>query len=326
MELSIIIVSWNVSGLLAKCLDTIRDSGVQTVAPDGTTYGNGPLTEVIVVDSDSHDDSVAMLQTHYPWVHLVVETENVGFVRGNNIGLAHATGRHLLLLNPDTEVRGGALNRLMEVLLNDDAIGIVGPHTLNTDGTHQSSRRRFPTIWTAIFESTWLEPLAPSAILQQYRVEDRPDDGVYEVGWVQGSALMAKRDVYEQIGGLDARYIMYSEELDWCKRAALAGWKTVYVGDAFVVHHGGQSSTQVKARSHVHFQHSKLRYFRRFHGVGAAVLIWMVLVLNYAWQLTLESAKWLVGHKRPLRSERIKAYWLVLRSFFGGERVASRKA
>lgn len=326
MDLSIIIVSWNVSALLAKCLNSIQDSGVQIVAPDGSEHGIGPRVQVIVVDSASHDNSVAMLQSDYAWVHLYAESENIGFVRGNNLGLQHAIGRYVMLLNPDTEVHQGALSRLMEVLESDDKVGIVGPHTLNTDGSHQSTRRRFPTLLTGIFESTWLASYAPRGLLERYRVEDQPDDGVYPVDWVQGSALMAKHEVFDQIGGLDSRYVMYSEEMDWCKRASIIGWQAVYVGNAFIVHHGGQSSDQARGRRHVHFQHSKIRYFRKFHGVTVAWIIWLVLMMNYAWQLMLEAAKWIVGHKRPMRTERMQAYWLVLQSLFIGEQVVMRKA
>ncbi len=325
MDLSIIIVSWNVSTLLAKCLDSILESGVQIVAPNGETYGQGLRTQVIVVDSASDDDSVEMIRTKYSWVYLFAQSENVGFVRGNNIGFEHAQGRYIMLLNPDTEVQAGALGRLIEVLASDPKIGIVGPHTLNSDGTHQSTRRRFLTLGTAIFESTWLEVFAPKSLLEKFHVQDMPNEGTYAVDWVQGSALMAKREVYEQIGGLDPRYIMYAEEMDWCKRAAIVGWKTFYVGDAFIIHHGGQSSGQVRARSHIHFQHSKMRYMKKFHGWWAACLLWLVLVLSYSWQLVLEGAKWLVGHKRSMRRERIQTYLLVLWSFFSGERVATRK-
>ena len=87
---------------------------------------------------------------------------------------------------------------------------------------------------------------------------------------MQGSALMARRKVYEQISGLDEGYVMYSEEVDWCKRAKNAGWRVVYLGTASIIHHGGKSSEQVVARSHVHFQESKLRYFRKYHGWLAA--------------------------------------------------------
>lgn len=326
MDLSIIIVSWNVAELLAQCLKSLQQTSLCLVGRDGESYGEGMTTQVIVVDSASTDDTVSMLQTDFPWVHLIVCEDNIGFVRGNNLGLQHAIGRLVMLLNPDTEVLDNALVRLAEVINSQPDIGIVGPHTRNSDGTHQSTRRRFPTLLTAIFESTWMEPYAPKRILQQFRVEDKLDDGTYPVDWVQGSAMMTRRAVWEQIGELDEQYIMYSEELDWCRRAKLAGWQVIYAGDARIIHHSGQSTIQVKARSHVHFQHSKLRYFRKFHGHGAALLLRLVLVLNYGIQLLIESAKWLVGHKRPLRRERVAAYWTVLRSLLGaGEKTVMKE-
>lgn len=313
MDLSIVIISWNVEGLLAKCLASIESQGTSL------NY------EVIVVDSASRDNSVAMVRERFPWVKLTACEENIGYVRGNNLGARQATGRLLMLLNPDTEVLPGSLERLVEVLESDASIGVVGPHTLNSDGSHQPSRHRFPTVWTGVFESTWLEAYAPKRLMTQFRVTDMPNEGTYPVGWVRGSCLLTYRALWNELGGFDERYVMYSEELDYCKRVHDKGWQIYYVGDARIIHHSGQSTSQVKTRSHVHFQHSKLRYFRKFHGVGAAVLLRVVIVLNYLWQIGLEGAKWLVGHKRPLRRERVRAYWLVVRSLLGaGEQVAMR--
>jgi len=193
-------------------------------------------------------------------------------------------------------------------------VGIVGPYTHNTDGSYQSSRRRFPTLATAFFESTWLQALAPKSILDRFYVNDAPPDQTLDVDWVQGSALMARREVYTQIGGLDEGYIMYSEELDWCRRAKNAVWRVVYLAQAHIVHHGGKSSDQVVARRHILFQQSKLRYFRKYHGTVAAQSLRVFLLLNYAIQLGIESAKGLIGHKRALRQERVQQYLQVLRS------------
>ena len=106
-----------------------------------------------------------------------------------------------------------------------------------------------------------------------------------DIDWMQGSALMLRREVYEQIGGLDEGYVMYSEEVDWCKRAKNAGWRVVYLGNASIIHHGGKSSEQVVAHSHVHFQQSKLRYFRKYHGWLVAQILRLFLLLNYLWQI-----------------------------------------
>lgn len=326
IDLSIVIVSWNVADLLAQCLHSIQSSPVRIVDTQRQIMTNAdtdyPTVDVIVVDSASQDNSVTMLREQFNWVHLITSAENIGFVRSNNLGLAVAQGQTLMLLNPDTEILDDALPQMLNVLNSDSKIGIVGPHTLNADRTHQSSRRRFPTLKTAVFESTWLENFAPQQLMDEFFVRELPDTDTYPVDWVQGSALMLKREIYDELGGLDEQYIMYAEEMDWCKRAKDAGWQVYYVGSAYVTHYGGQSTIQVQTRSQVHFQHSKLRYFQKYHGRGTAFILRLVLILNYGWQLIIESLKWLIGHKRPLRATRIGAYWIVIRSLLGaGEKI-----
>lgn len=302
IDLSIIIVSWNVADLLATCLESVFPALGHLRA------------EVIVVDSASTDHTTTLIGQRFPQVTFLAQPENIGYTRANNIGLAQASGRHLLLLNPDTEIIGGALVRMVVYLDAHPDVGIVGPYTRNTDGSYQSSRRRFPTLATAFFESTWLQPYAPKSLLDRFYVNDAPPDQTLEVDWVQGSALMARRAVYDQLGGLDEGYVMYSEELDWCKRAKNAGWHVVFLAEAQITHHGGKSSDQVVARRQILFQQSKLRYFRKYHGVFAAQILRLYLLVSYLIQLAIESLKGLLGHKRALRQERVRQYWQVLRS------------
>ncbi len=228
-----------------------------------------------------------------------------------------ACGRHLLLLNPDTVVHGDALPRLIAALDDNPAVGIVGPRVLNADGTTQSTRRRFPTALTALFESTWLQGYAPRRVLDHFYVADQPDDGTYEVDWVQGCALMARREVYNQIGGLDTGYVMFSEELDWCRRAKEAGWHVLYLGGATITHYGGQSTDQVVTRKHIYFQQSKIRYFRKFHGRGFALALRVFLLLSYCSQVAVEAGKWLLGSQRDLRGARIRTYLTVIGALAG---------
>jgi hypothetical protein len=129
---------------------------------------------------------------------------------------------------------------------------------------------------------------------------------------------MARREVYTQIGGLDTGFVMYSEEMDWCKRAKDNGWQVVYLGTACIIHHQGQSSEQVGAHKHIWFQQSKIRYFRKHHGATFATVLRLFLVLNYLLQLLIEGAKGLIGHKREMRRERVRAYWQVIRSGLKG--------
>jgi GT2 family glycosyltransferase len=197
-------------------------------------------------------------------------------------------------------------------------VGVVGPQLLNADGSVQSSRRSFPTLWTAVFESTWLQPLAPKRVMDRYYVREAADDAVTPVDWVQGAAFVVRREATDVVGLFDEQFFMYSEELDWQRRIQEAGWKVVYLPTAKVLHHGGKSSDQVVAKRHIYFQSSKVRYFRKHHGIVAGEFVRLVLLLNYVSQLGLEAAKWLIGYKRALRRDRVAAYWQVLRSGLRG--------
>jgi hypothetical protein len=135
-----------------------------------------------------------------------------------------------------------------------------------------------------------------------------------EVDWLVGAALMVRRDVLEQIGGFDEDYFMYSEELDWCRRAKAAGWQIAYLPAAQVIHHEGKSSEQVVAARHIRFQTSKVRYFRKFHGRGQAETLRVFILASFAVEWLLEAGKWLLGSKRSLRRERTAAYGQLLRS------------
>ncbi len=300
--LSIVIVNWNVRDLLRRCLSSIlADSPSRTL-------------EIIVVDNGSSDGSVEMVRAEFPAVHLIANAENRGFPAANNQGIAVARGRYILLLNPDTEIVGDALATLVVFADAHPDVGMVGPQLLYPDGSIQSSRRRFPTLATGFFESTWLQKYAPRRLLERYEFLDQPADAVQDVDWLYGAAIMARREAVAQVGPLDEGYFMYSEEMDWCHRFRAAGWRIVYLPTAQVIHHEGKSSEQVVAARHIHFQTSKVRYFCKYHGRVAGEALRLFLLGNYVWQLGLEGIKWLLGHKRPLRSSRIAAYRQVLRS------------
>jgi hypothetical protein len=319
VDLSVVIVSWNVRNLLQDCLQSIERSQTQlsseqSVSPDTSPRAWQPRIEIIVVDNGSRDGSVEMVRDGFPSVHLIANPDNRGFPAANNQGIRRAEGRYILLLNPDTEIVGGALNKLVAFADEHPGVGMVGPQLLNPDGSIQSSRRRFPDLATAFLESTWLEPFAPRRVLDRYTIMDRPDDEIQAVDWITGAAMLARREAIEEVGPLDEGFFMYSEELDWCRRFREAGWGIVYLPTAQIVHHMGRSSEQVVAARHIHFQTSKVRYFRKYSGSLTAELLRWFLLANYVWQIGLEGAKWLVGHKRPLRAQRIAAYREVLNS------------
>lgn len=298
---SVIVVSWNVRDLLRACLRSVLRAEAS------------PPPEVIVVDSASSDGSAAMVRSEFPQIRLIACETNVGFSAGNNLGMRAARGDLFLILNPDTEAAPDALSILADYFCAHPDVGAAGPRLRNPDGTVQSSRRRFPTLATALLESTPLQPhFARQRALARYYVADRPDDIEQDVDWLTGACLMVRRSVAAQAGGFDEGYFMYSEELDWQKRIRDAGWRIVYLPRAEVVHHEGKSSEQVIPQRHIRFQRSKIRYFTKHHGRAAGATVHAFLFAMYLWQLLLESAKWLAGHKRAMRRERIGAYRQVL--------------
>lgn len=306
-DLSIVIISWNVRELLRLCLDSIQENlrGEK---------GEGLLVETIIFDNGSTDGSADMVREDFPRVHLMESEVNLGFTKGNNLAIGQSEGRYILLLNPDTEVVGDALGTMVAYMEAHPRVGALGPQLLNPDGTTQSSRRRFPTLATAFLESTVLQPwFQGSRILKRYYLLDRPDDEIQPVDWAVGAALLIRREALHQVGLLDEEFFMYSEELDWCYRLKAQGWEVVYLPTAQVVHQEGRSSEQVLPARHIHFQRSKVLFFKRYYGWRGEVLRWFILS-TYLYLFLLEGLKWLVGHKRSLRRERVAAYWQVLRS------------
>jgi N-acetylglucosaminyl-diphospho-decaprenol L-rhamnosyltransferase len=340
-DLSIIVVSWNVRDLLRACLASLA-------SPPGF-----PEREIIVVDNASADGSAEMVAAEFPGVRLIANRENRGYTGGNNDGLAVAQGRCVLFLNPDTVVVGAALAVMVAYLDAHPPVGGLGPRLRYGDGSLQSSARRFPTFATALCESTPLAWHWPNnRWARAYHMDDvagsetqvtgsrlQVEDASFQlpasgsrlpaseaqpstfnlepatpVDWVVGAALMARRETLEQVGGFDEGYFMYSEELDWCRRARGAGWQIVYLPAAEIIHYEGKSSEQVVAARHIRFQRSRIRYFRKFHGPLTAESLRLAVLAMFAVELLLEGGKWLLGSQRKLRRERVKAYAQLLRS------------
>jgi len=211
-------------------------------------------------------------------------------------------------------VVGDALGAMCAFMDEHPEVGALGPQMVYADGAPQPTRRRFPTPLTAFFESTWLQSFAPRSLLSHFYAEDLPANETVEVDWVVGAALLVRREVFHQVGGFDEGFFMYSEELDWCRRMRAAGWKVVHFPAARILHHEARSSAQVPAATHIRFNASKVRYFRKYHGAVFAEALRLFLLANFAVQLALEWLKGLFGHKRELRAARVAAYWQVLRS------------
>lgn len=310
--LTVVIVSWNVKDLLRDCLRSLLQ-----YAP-----AHEAMT-VFVVDNASSDGTPLMVATEFPDVRLVANSTNRGFTGGNNDGLAAAqtaldsadSDAFALLLNPDTVVTPSALEALLTFARTRPDAGLIGPRLVYGDGSPQSSRRRFPTLATGIFESTWLQRLAPPGLLNRYFVREAPEDQPCDVDWVVGAVMLVRWKAIDRVGGLDeTNFFMYSEETDWCRRMKTQGWAVVWYPGATIVHFEAKSSDKVSGLRTLRFNTSRVRYFAKHHGRAAAATVRAVLLMGFGAQLAVEACKWLFGHKRGMRAERIRAYAQVIRS------------
>lgn len=253
-DLSICTVSWNTRRDLERALESVvnSDAGVEV--------------EVVVLDNGSGDGSGEMVRERFPGVKLVESEENTGYARGYNRAAREARGRHLLMLNPDTVVRPGALKRMVEFLDSEAKAGAAGPRLLNSDGSLQFSCRRFPRPLAAMFRNTPLGRMAPgNRFTREYLMGEWEHERVREVDWISGAAMCIRREAWEEVGGFDEGYFMYAEDVDWCLRARAAGWGVYYVPEAVIVHRIGASSDQRPVAMVVEFHRSMARFYGKHY-------------------------------------------------------------
>lgn len=251
-ELSITICSWNTSGDLAACLDSLE--AIQSEA----------RFEVIVVDNNSEDDSPDMVESRFPWVRLERMSRNLGFTGGHNHALGLIRAPHVLLLNSDTVVHPGAIRTLLDYVAGHPEAGIVGPKLLNPDGTLQYSCRRFPNPVAALFRNTIVGRIFPNnRFTREYLMTDWPHDVPREVDWVSGAAILARQEVLERVGKLDPEYFMFCEDVDWCFRTWKADLKVVYVPTAVITHAIGRSTDKAPNRMIGTFHRAMFRFYRK---------------------------------------------------------------
>jgi N-acetylglucosaminyl-diphospho-decaprenol L-rhamnosyltransferase len=256
MDLSVVIVNWNVQELLAACLASVYASLEDT----------GIAFEVVVVDNASDDGSAAMVRERFPQARLLANADNRGYAGGSNEGLALTTGRHVLVLNPDTVVRGNALGALVRFMDETPAAGMAGPRLVYPDGRFQHSAFGFPTLAQLLLDffplhARLLESRLNGRYPRSWYAAGRP----FPVDHPLGACMMVRREALERVGGMDESYFMYCEELDWAMRLKRAGWGVYCVPAAELVHHAGQSTRQVRAGMFVALWRSRFRFFARYY-------------------------------------------------------------
>lgn len=270
--ISIIIVSWNTARFLENCLDSLL-----------ATPPTAPV-EIWVVDNASTDDSPRMVREKFPQVHLIENRENAGFARANNQAIQRCMGKYVLLLNPDTLVKSGALQALVDFLEKTPEAGAAGARILNPDGSLQISSWPRPTLSRELWRLFHLDSLSPYA---EYPLTKWETNQAQDVDLLLGACLLLRKDVLDQVGFLDENYFMYSEEIDLCFRMQRAGWHLFWVAHAQVVHFGGQSTQQVPTEMFLNLYHGKIKYFRKHHGWLAAQIYKLILTIAALSRLVL---------------------------------------
>jgi hypothetical protein len=221
VDITIAILSWNARGYLRRCLASLFNPSDPEVLAAWEKAGR-PLKdfpaeqvswEVVVVDQQSLDGSAEMVEAEFPGAKLVRQAPNLGFAGGNNVAYRHATGRYFLLLNSDTVVAPGSLTELVRFADAHARAGLIGPKLLNPDGSLQFSCRHFPTLAAGIFRHTPLARFEPKGrYTADYLMESWDHASVRQVDWLSGACLLARREMIEEIGGLDDGYFMYFED------------------------------------------------------------------------------------------------------------------
>ena len=260
-DLSVVIVNWNGRALLEDCLASLEREVRSRPVP-------GRLeTETLVVDQASSDGSADAVRARFPWAELIELPRNVGFAAGNNVGLRRAKGRHCALLNNDTVVLPGALERCVGYLDANPSVGVVGPQLLDPDGSKQNSVHSVPNLVSEIVPKAVLETVAP----WRYPSKRYEHPGPVVVEAVLGACMVVRRTVLESVGLMPEDYFMFLEETDWCWRIRRAGWKVVHLPDARVVHvHGATSKKRLPAETRIEYHRSLYHFFEKNRGESVA--------------------------------------------------------
>ena len=229
---------------------------------------------VIVVDHASDARAADALSSDFPAVRFLRVEANEGFAAGVNRGVREAHGPFVLLLNPDCVVEPATCATLVEWMRAHPDVGAAGPRIHNANGTLQATARRFPDLTTGIAgRSSWLTRVLPRNPLSRHNLLARQDaSSPIAVDWVSGACLIARRDAFDAIGGMDEGFFLYWEDADFCRRLGEAGWRTVYVPSTAVTHVGGRSSRHSATASLEAFHRSAFRLYWKHSSAPARLL------------------------------------------------------
>jgi GT2 family glycosyltransferase len=270
MKLSIVIICWNDWKVIENCLRSI------TECTHRIQY------EVLVSDNGSTDGSVEKIRTQFPAVRVVENRANLGFAKGNNAGIAEAGGEYILILNPDTIIHEGSLDRWVEFADRHPEAGAFGCRVHNPDGSYQRSARPFPTISRSLVSALGLRFLGyikHPVLYVEY--EWWKGDTERDVDWQSGCCIMLRGDLLKKLGGFDERFFYQYEEVDLCRRVWNAGLRIRFTPEVSITHLGGQSVGRFPVRFAVEVCRNGYRYFYKHYGSRGAQRYRSVLLTRF---------------------------------------------
>jgi hypothetical protein len=308
MDISIVILNTNDVKYLEECLESLR------------ACSKSRQVEIIVSDNASTDGSIEMVESKYPRVKLLKNQENLGFTKGNNVGIRASAGKYVFLLNSDIKVLGDCIDEMADFLDTHPDVGLAGPKILNRDLTHQSSCRLHPTLWNNFCQMAGLVKFfRGSKFFSGEHMFFFHGDRELDVQVLVGCFSALRRQAIDQVGMLDENFYMYGDDLDWCRRLRQGGWRVVFHPGAQAIHYMGTSTTK---RDPVRYallqQQSVLRYWRKYHGragvAGIQALIFLRLLTRWMTGLLKYVA---IPSKRDEGRTRLKESSACLRALFG---------
>ncbi len=263
---SVVVVTYDSATTIADCLAPLADD---------------PRFELVVVDNASRDDTVGIVRTVAPNAHLIASPVNEGFAAGVDRGARRARGEVLVLLNPDTRTTGDDLWLLVE-RARRPGTGVAAPRIVDAGGRVSPSTRRQPRLIDQIVVASGLHRLLPPLDPDREPRHVRRATGPVAVEVVSGACFATPRCLFEELGGLDTRFFLYAEEVDYCVRVRARGLDVELVPDSRVVHLGGVSTERATFSASAMLRVSRVRYFHKHHGRRAAAItrrVWQMAAL-----------------------------------------------
>jgi GT2 family glycosyltransferase len=255
MKLSIVIICWNDLKVIGDCLHSIYSEAHSTAF------------EVIISDNGSSDGSVEFIRKNYPQARVIENGANLGFGKGNNVGIRASTGEYVLILNPDTIIHHGTLEKWLAFADRHPEAGAFGCRVLNPDGSFQHPAQPFPTVWRQWIAALYLRPLGyVSRVFISDTYAGWKGGTERTIDWQCGCCVLFRAGLLKQLGGFDEQFFYHYEEVDLCRRVWQAGYPIIYTPEASITHLGGQSVNRFPIRFVLESYRNRYRYFYKHYG------------------------------------------------------------